>query len=239
MKYLAMILALCAVLIFGSVGMHKAAANHAKSSDSYIRNRVLLLKSKMGSCSAIQVKAPSNKVYVLSAAHCREIVRTKDAKLIDENRREYKAKIVDVDVEHDLLLLEAVDNRSIEVARSVHDHEKIHTLSHGRGMPTYRTDGELLEERPVMRLGVSTEDKEEFEKCMSAQDEIGMLISALTGECTYVLRSMLSTAMVQPGSSGGAALNEAGQLIGIISNSDGYFSGLVPLHDIQDFLKYR
>lgn len=239
MKYIALILMFCAALILGCAGVHSSMARSKKASDSYIRNRVFLIKSKMGSCSAIQVKAPSNRLYILSAAHCRVILKGENPLLIDENLREYAPKIVDTDVEHDLLLLEAVDGRSINIAKNIHNHEKVHTLTHGRGFPTYRTDGELLEERPVMRIGVDKEDKEEYEKCVRAQDDIGILIMSLTGKCSYVVRSMLSTAMVMPGSSGGAALNEAGELIGIVSNSDGYYSGLVPLHAIQAFISQR
>ena len=60
----------------------------------------------------------------------------------------------------------------------------------------------------------------------------GMKLSA----CALKVNEIVSTAKVVPGSSGAGVLGMGGDLVGIVSASDGDFGFFVPLSDIQRFL---
>lgn len=210
-----------------------------KRSDTYIRNRVLQLYGNNMYCSGISIKAPSGKVYILSAAHCREIAVDGKMSVRSENDVVNIVHIVDIDIEHDLMLLSSANNLSVDVADKVSIHESIHTLTHGNHFPTYRTNGEMLEEREIMIPKGLIFTPEDEQKCLSVPYQ--RIVGGWEGlnVCVQRLVMFMSTAKVVPGSSGGSALNAAGELIGIVSCTDGTFSGLVPLRFIQDFLKTR
>ena len=144
-------------------------------------------------------------------------------------------KVIEFDVDHDLMLLSAANGLSIEVASKVYAHEHIHTMTHGGRFPSYRTDGEMLEEREVNIRGGEINTPEEMSQCsgpnMSPSFDEGGLF------CAMHMTMAVSTAYVIPGSSGGPAMDANGRLIGIVSCTYGEFSGLVPLHDIIQFLK--
>lgn len=217
-------------------GINYASNVQHRRSDSYIRERVLMLTGKDMECSAIEIKAPSGKVYTLSAAHCSEMLQLGLLTATAEDGTVKVLKMIALGFAHDLMLLEAFDKNSIPVAKKVHKHQKVHTLTHGHSMPTYRTDGELLEEK-IIAIGESIWDDDGMEKCSKLGRQLIMSMDGFS--CMFKLNVMMSTAQVMPGSSGGAVLNSEGELVGVVSATDGYFSAFVPLKDIQSFLKGR
>jgi Trypsin-like peptidase domain len=216
-----------------------ASYAHVKAqvrSDEYIRNRVLMLTGKGIECSAIEITAPSGKIYTLSAAHCSEMLSNGFLDATAEDGSMKVLKVVDIDKAHDLMLLEAYDKNSVKVAKNNHKYQKVHTLAHGRGMPTYRTDGYLLADKVVaLTEEVYTEDQ--MNQC--TKDGRALTMTMLGFGCEFKLILTMSTAAVVPGSSGGAVLNADGELVGIVSATDGFFSAFVPLKDIHYFLKNR
>lgn len=209
-----------------------------KRTDEYVRNRVIQLKGNERACSGVQVKAKSGKVYILSAAHCAALATNDRMEASIEGGPISTVKIIDIDREHDLLLLSSVNSNSIDVAASIKPHEHIHTITHGGHFPAYRTDGELLEERTFRIMGPEINSDEDLKNC-----PITSYSEPVFGEmgyfCALTMTMHISTAFVIPGSSGGPALDNEGKLIGIVSCSTDMFSGLVPLHNIQSFLKGR
>jgi S1-C subfamily serine protease len=210
--------------------------HYAKTTDSYIRNRVIQLEGNQMACTGIEVKAPSGRNYILTAAHCRALANeNSEIDAITEHDKRAIVHIIEFDAQHDLMLLTAIDNLSIEVAGKISAHQKIHTMTHGGRFPSYRTDGEMLEEREVRVRGEDILNEKDMAQCSGdfqypSIDERGLY-------CAMKLTMAVSTAYVIPGSSGGPALDSSGRLVGIVSCTYGQFSGLVPLHDIIQFLK--
>lgn len=219
------------LLICSQVSLHK--------SDAYIRDRVLLLHNSQGSCSAVEVKSPLGKVYTLSAAHCSDLAVNGYIEGQDEKGDSKPLKIIKIDFAHDLLLLEGFDDKSVNVAGSIKIHDIVYTITHGHGhghgMPSYRTDGELLMEDEIT-IEAPLFDEESITDCGKKKNH-ELVLGEYGYACRFKYNIVYSTASVIPGSSGGPALNEYGDLIGIVSATDGFFSALIPLADVQAFLK--
>lgn len=223
-KIAAGILAFIVLLALGA----RIEKRRERASDEYIRNRVLkLINPKVGQCSAIEVRAPSGHVYTLSAAHCATLAENEYINAEAEDGAVKLIKVIRVDKEHDLMILEAFDKKSINIAKTEKEYEKVHTLTHGAGKPTYRTDGYLLDIEDVEVLDTHTP----IEECQDLR------VSMFGAVCIKKEHVVYSTAQVVGGSSGGAVLNEAGELVGIVSCGDDHFSGFVLLSDIQEDMK--
>lgn len=205
------------LMILGIYGANKAnklvieaTKAQVKASDPYIRDRVVMLTNGESSCTGIQVKAPSQKVYILTARHCGALLDDqKSVKAIMEDGKSKRVYFVKISLRTDLMLLTSVDTRSIDIASVRYKYERIHTLTHGKGLPTHRSDGEII---TTITIPISFQE----------------------------LVLDVSTAVIRPGSSGGPVLNEAGELLGIVSARDeDNFSYSVPLEHIQAFMADR
>ena len=212
-----------------------------KTSDAYIRDRVVQLRGEHGACTGIQVEAPSGRVYTMTAAHCKAILADDmSVSSTDEAGDTKTIFMVDVDYDSDLMLMTSTSNKSIKVAKKTHRHQKIHTLTHGHMHETYRTDGELLEEDAAKVLVGPVESAEDMLACL-AKPSNEVIVTPMGPLCVHNIPEMMTTAIVYPGSSGGPALNDKGELIGIVSVTEGgtIYSGIVPLREILDFIKDR
>lgn len=233
-------LAICLSLgIIGTYAVCSSNNRQVKSTDSYVRDRVVMLRGNHILCSGIQVKAPSGTVYTLTAAHCLKLVENGKTLSTDEYGNASTIYFVSIDEEHDLMLLSSANHKSINVADDIYTHQHIHTMTHGHGYPSYRTDGEILSEQvlKVMKFPILNEEDEKSCKVSSYQQKEDTIFGPV---CVITMNLQMTSAYVVPGSSGGAVLNSAGELVGIVSCGDGsIFSGVVPLLDIQLFLANR
>jgi Trypsin-like peptidase domain len=211
-----------------------------KTTDHYIRDRVLLLHSVKGGCSGVKVIAPSMKTYILTANHCKAVMTGPYMEVQDEQGEEHDVKIIAEDPDHDLLLLESFDNNGVEVATHLYRHQHIHAITHGAMEPSFRTDGEALKLEDVDVLMFQIESPEDEARCTSGHNQ-RIDTDFIFQVCIKHMRLISDMLLVWPGSSGGPILDSWGRLVGIVSVSGGEpgMSGMVPLNDIKAFLRDR
>lgn len=205
-------------------------------SDASIRDRVVKLSSRAGSCTGEQVRAPSGKDYILTAAHCLPIAVNGMMQATDSMGDIHYVRVIAEDAEADLLILEGLEDvRGLNIAETVHIRDGVRTFTHGAGFPTYRTEGTIIGEQYIQVPLSEVESLEDYAKCTSqaktyVEDMFGLKICILV-EATYV-----TDAMIVPGSSGGPVVDSNGDLIGVVSAGGGGFGYLVPLRPIHKFL---
>lgn len=176
-------------------------------SDPYLRDHIVKLFSQEGSCSGVKVKGASGITYVLTAAHCFELVRADGhIESEDENGEKHDLELVEISLVDDLMLLTSNSDDGLNIGKAVHNHDHVHTMTRGMGLPSFRTDGEA---------------------CGESGHNIGDI------PWHYYL---VTTTMTMPGSSGGPLLNENNEVVGILTGGNGVLSLWTPLADIQKFM---
>ena len=209
------------------------AGAYIRSTDDYIRNRVLQLYSEHGRCTGVEIITPSGKAYTLTAAHCVELVQHKQVKATDEAGNEYSLTFIAEDAYSDLMLLSAPGNWGIDVAHDLQPRENVHSMTHGLGMPTYRTDGVVIGTDSVVFAMYKIASVSDLLRCT------GIKYRLIEGFCVVKTNQTISTTLIVPGSSGGPLLNSWGELVGIASTRGDFFYTFVTLSDIQAFLYSR
>ncbi len=206
--------------------------------EEQLKSKVVMLRGvRGGGCSGEQIRAPSGTMYILSAGHCAGLADPQgNIKVISEDGRELKRRIIAEDPNSDLLLIEGLPNLSgLNIADSVKAPDHVRTFTHGRLLPTHKTEGNLIgKERIQVPINYITNEEEETACLRSSKNKI--LESFLGKVCALSKDSMAMTASITPGSSGGAVVNDSGELIGVASASDGYFGYIVMLEDIHAFV---
>lgn len=228
--------------LLGLVGMllfSLGSGGSAKSADKHIRNRVVKLRSGQGSCSGEQIRAPSGRDYILSAGHCR-VLEDKDGNIevVLENKKSLMRRVIAEDRFSDLLLIEGVPNLSgLDVASSWHPNQEVITYTHGNGYDTYTTRGSLIQLEHILVYAGEIRSAEDSEHCQS-MPKFKEIEGWLGNVCVLDVTEVVTTASIVPGSSGGAVLDENGDLLGVVSAgaNGSIFGYLVPLHDIKRFI---
>lgn len=234
MKKLRIIMCLAAILSI-TVGGRMAYI----ASDSHLRDMVVKLQSGKGSCSGVKVVAPSGEAFILTAGHCKALLDDEgDVTAVQENGRKDTVHIVEISKDSDLMLLSSPDKDGVVLAKSVDKHQRAHSMTHGRGFPSYRTDGELLEQITIEVRAFDIVTAEDAARCLS--DSRNSIVPDFLSEVCIAKESVMATTVgIVPGSSGGPVVNEYGSLVGIVSASDGVFGYLVSLDDVKLFLAGR
>jgi hypothetical protein len=188
-------------------------------SNEFARDHVVQLSGNHVLCTGIEIQAPSGSVYTLTAAHCEHMVGD-DGKVDfeDEHHNTGRIKIIKKDNVVDLMLLDQAMNSGFRIAKKLYVYEPVHSMAHGIGMPSYRTDGEILFESRIIEMTVCTD----------------------SWTCITPPGRIVATVPVLPGASGGPLLDSSNDLVGVIDatyNQFPIFSAHVTLGDVKDFLK--
>ncbi len=209
-------------------------------SDSYIRDRVVRVQGVGGGeCTGEQVRAPSGKDYILTAGHCDGIAVNNVVEVLLEDGSTMPRKVIAQDRMADLLLIEGLPStQGLSIAEGSRPRDEIRTFTRGAGLPTYKTEGVLIDIRHMEVVIDPIKSERDLHKCMS-MPKFKVMSIGFAQVCIMVSDVMMSTAMVVHGSSGGAVLNARGELVGVVSMLDAPFSYFVSLKDIKAFLKDR
>jgi len=205
--------------------------------DKWIQNRTVQLTNGRGSCSGEQITAPSGHTYILTAAHCLELKDEHDSMLVTlEDGKQLRRKVIAEDPKSDLLLLEGVPNLSgLKIASSIKRQEHVNTFTHGFAFKTYKTEGQIIDQRmsTVQVNPILCESNMPKYKSIKVPSFFGIEMEI----CAMATIDSVTTAMIVPGSSGGMVVNDSGELVGVVSAGDGVFGYLVTLEDIREFIK--
>jgi len=230
-------------LVFALLAILAAHTLTGGKREGYFYSRSVKLLGGGHQCSGEQVRGPSGVSYILTAAHCAKLADAQgNIEVIKEDGDKISRKIITEDPSSDLLLLEGLPGvAGLDIATSLKPHERVRTYTHGHGMDTYRTDGMIIQNIRI-QAGVSeiTTDQEELACNNLPKYKVVELDNTPFGPlkaCILDVEETLTTAMIQPGSSGGMVVNESGELVGVVSVGDGAYGGLVELKDIKNFLK--
>lgn len=206
-------------------------------SDAHIQARIVRITSDRGMCSGEQVRAPSGQHYILTAGHC-DGLKSSDGsyKITTEDGKVLNRKEIAEDPNSDLLLLEGIPGvEGLDIANYSWQGERVRTFTHGRNLDTYRTEGGFIQVSMIDIPVFPAETDSDKERCAKSPkfrffEEYGI--------CALHVAEQVSTAFIAPGSSGGAVVDSAGELIGVASASDGTgFYFFVTLPDIKAFLR--
>lgn len=201
------------------------------------------LNGPKGSCTGVQINAPSGKQYILSAGHCAPIAVNGSIMASVDGMRPIARKIIEEDRTSDLLLLEPLPYlKGVNLASSTRVGEHLRAYTHGARFATYEATGRIIDHRKIGVVDhIMTTDGEES-KCTENGEkysvaEVGFLFLTIKA-CMLNIDSYATTLHpIVPGSSGGGVVNDYGDLVAIVSAGDGTFSYLTGLEDITKFLQ--
>lgn len=226
------------LLILSLLGMYELASY---TRESTIRSKVVqLFGEKKGSCSGVQVHTPSGKDYILTAAHCSVLAESDNTILVRTDSSRFTPRhVLEVSPVTDLMILEGVPGlKGISVASSYEIGQHLRSFTHGAGLDTYRTEGDLIQEKTIDIAIDMISSEEDALACSLPKYKI-LSISTFFGEvriCALHLNMFISTTRVVPGSSGGGIFDDRGNLVAIVSGGDAMFGAFITLTDIQTFL---
>lgn len=203
----------------------------------WLRDRVVNIVKGRSSCSGEQIKAPSGVNYILTAAHCRDLMTDGMFTVVKEDGTSLQRRFIAEDADSDLMLLEGLPAlEGIEIADKLVRFQYVRTFTHRHGLATYKTTGSIIDETEITVPVALVASPEDAEICESFPKYAVVYLFSNMGFCVLKVMETATTAQIVPGSSGGAIVDDAGRLIGVASATDGFFGYLVRLSDIKRFL---
>lgn len=223
--------------IFGSLLVLLSGCPHLPKSEAEIRRNVVQLESSVGYCSGTQIHTSSGHEYILTAAHCEALAEDGYIKASFDGERAIPRRVIEASSESDLMLLEGLPNRhGLDIAEDNQVGDHLRSFTHGLHLLTHKSQGELIQfsKVPVMVSIVTTD--EEAQQC-EVKPKNKVIDALFFKVCALYIESIISDLKIHPGSSGGAVVNDVGELAGVAYASGEDFSLIVPVKDVQAFLK--
>lgn len=230
-----------------ALGIACGLSRPGSKSDDAIKAATIGIGQESGEgswCSGVQVKAPSGQAYILSAAHCREIDSGDGYPIVTQNGRHLMRSFVAEDPASDLLLIEGVPGLpALEISDKMDKELKsVRAFTRGGRMPLYITSGDIIKLDEIAKFVIfplhSGENTEESD-CLKGSKFMVFSAETMFGNiqvCLFSAPENAISAKIVPGSSGGAIVDERGDLAGIASATDGDFGYMVRLQDIRAFV---
>ncbi len=211
-----------------------------KMMDAHIRSHTFLLVGGPHACTGVQVQAPSGKSYVVSAGHCVSAFDQKGeaSAVIAGADKPEKIKLLEISKDADVLIATGVSNLTgLRIAANVEKFEHIRLFGHGNLFDTVKRDGELIQDA-FLNLNEKKDDVDVADENMC----VFMKTFSLPGAVGWKMcqRSIITSAPADPGMSGGPAVNDNNELVGIISCTDQpHYSYIAPGSEVSKLLKDR
>jgi len=202
--------------------------------------RVLTMNSEEHGGTGFAVKGKSGKHYIMTNNHvCSGVEKNGMARVKVGPERPHYRKVVYKDKEHDLCLISGIEGLSpISIGQNQSPGEFLYVVGHPGLRDLTVSKGEYIG-RDYIEL---------IEKIKSPKDCTGQLVEApvlyqlFTGQqyvCLKRFESLSTTAVIYGGNSGSPAVNQWGNLIGVVfagNTSQEHNNYIVPLQYVKQVL---
>ncbi len=238
MKVIKLLLLSLITLLIGSC---ITTRNDIKNIDALTAKSTYRLVSSSGHGSAVAVKAPSGKVYLISNMHvCINSINRMMFAVNYENKSEL-VKVVHISYDTDLCLLSAPKDAVAitKSKRTIYQNDKVYAVGYmNRAGFRQARDGYIIRTgNGTLNLGAN------FSGCGKGKTfKISYTIA--TGQqaeiCLLNINSYVLNMSIAPGVSGGPLVDEYGQLIGIMYGTENNITAMaIPLTNVKKYIKNR
>lgn len=198
--------------------------------------------SGRGSCSGVQVQAPSGDLFVLSAGHCRPLAENGIILVSAQGKKPVPRMVIEESDKYDLMLIEALQNvPGVQVGRDPRSREPLYSVTHARGLKAQEGKGHAIQDIEVELLDhvIDSSNPNDCTAPKYRKKKIDMFFWEIEA-CMLVVNGTISDVSgIKPGSSGGPIFSRDGRLAGIVSGGgDGYTVSVLP-SSVAEFLTGR
>lgn len=208
--------------------------------EAQIRSSIVMIKGTHGLCTAEAITAPSGKPYLLTAGHCDGLSDPgQPIEAISEDGRKQLVRIIAEDAKSDLLLLEPFNGlQPLPISdRMPQRFDHIRAFGHGRGWPTFSTEGRVISPAEPINVMLNPVFSPEDEAKCVASPKTKVMDALFFKACVLSIDEMITTAKAIPGMSGGPVVDRLGHMVGMVSAGSNEGIGMdVTLKDIKAFL---
>lgn len=233
----------CLTFAVVSFFMAKAPYYHRTMLRKFIGPKILTIEEGKSGGSAFFVKLPSGKTGILTNKHVCKL--SKDKKnihvRIDGENELYSRKILKMDDNHDLCLIETLDGfEGLSMGSELDIGENIAIMGHPSLRPLTVSIGEFIGKRYINLPTDTNVSEDQCKGKLIRLDPIRALVYGFETVCIETFRASQLVAYTREGSSGSPVVNFWGNVVGVLfagSNDDVLDSYAVPLQNIRNFLE--
>lgn len=191
--------------------------------------------------TGVYIKLPSGNTAILTNAHVCELKNQNDIVWVkDDTNKAIPRRILEESKFSDLCLVEGLPkHKGLQLGQESNLGDMIYIVGHPRLYPTTMTQGEIYAKEFVDVFDHEIIDPI-TDKCDLPKNK-KMHVEGIFGSfdiCLEHIESLMSTTQIMPGNSGSPAVDNWGNIIGLVyAGGDLGWSIIIPLKDIKDFIK--